>query len=283
LAAFPKKDKIIRNAHNNQPEFYKGEPMGKKWMNGLIVLAIAILIVGAGCTREQSAVKTPDKAVVASSATNAQPNAVLKTPIDQMSYSYGVQTARNLKKMQVEINPDAVSLGIKDATQGNQLLMSDDELDQSYAMFQSTVRAVQNRARMNVGADNKRKGTVFLAENKTKEGVVTLPDGLQYKILKEGTGPKPKDTDVIQCYYRGTLIDGTKFDSSAKSNDEGFPATVNLASCIAGWKEVIPMMPVGSKWQLFIPPELAYGDKSFGRFIGPNATLIFDVELLAIK
>ena len=128
-----------------------------------------------------------------------------------------------------------------------------------------------------------KKGAVFLAENKAKEGVVTLPSGLQYKILKQGTGPKPKDTDTIQCYYRGTLIDGTEFDSSAHSNNEGFPAVVSLSSCIQGWREAIPLMPVGSKWQLFIPSDLAYGQRASGRYIGPNATLIFEVELVAIK
>ena len=137
--------------------------------------------------------------------------------------------------------------------------MDDDELKESYAMFQSMVRANMIQERMNVGQNNMKKGVIFLAENKNKEGVVTLPSGLQYKILKEGTGPKPKDTDTIECYYRGTLIDGTEFDSSTHSNNEGSPATVNLPSCILGWREAIPLMPVGSKWQLFIPSDLAYG------------------------
>jgi FKBP-type peptidyl-prolyl cis-trans isomerase len=171
---------------------------------------------------------------------------------------------------------------MKDAAAGKKLLMDDEQLSQSYAMFQAMFRAAI-QGRMNTGQDNNKKGAIFLAENKTKEGVVTLPSGLQYKILKEGAGPKPKDTDIIQCYYRGTLIDGTEFDSSAHSNNEGFPATVNLSSCIPGWREAIPLMPVGSKWQLFIPPELAYGTKGSGRYIGPNATLIFEVELVAIK
>jgi FKBP-type peptidyl-prolyl cis-trans isomerase len=253
--------------------------MIKKWMNGLAVLAVGLLAAVAGCTSEQSPAKMPDKA----SATNAKPSIVLKTPADKMSYSYGVETAKNLKKQQIDINLDAVYQGIKDATEGNKFLMDDEELKESYAMFQSMVRTVQARARMNVGADNKRKGAVFLAENKAKEGVVTLPDGLQYKILKEGTGPKPKDTDIIQCYYHGTLIDGTVFDSSAHSNNEGEPAVVNLSSCIPGWREAIPLMPVGSKWQLFIPSELAYGQQPSGRYIGPNATLIYEVELVAIK
>jgi FKBP-type peptidyl-prolyl cis-trans isomerase len=239
--------------------------------------------MAAGCTSEQSpAPKTPNKAAVAAPVTNAQPGMVLKTPMDMMSYSFGVETIRNLKKQQIDVNMDFAYQGMKDAMAGNKFLMDDDELKESYAMFQSMVRANMIQGRMNVGQNNQKKGVIFLAENKIKEGVVTLPSGLQYKILKEGTGPKPKDTDTIQCYYRGTLIDGTEFDSSASTNKE-FPATVILPSCIAGWREAIPMMPVGSKWQLFIPPELAYGIKGSGRYIGPNSTLIFEVELVAIK
>jgi FKBP-type peptidyl-prolyl cis-trans isomerase len=257
--------------------------MGKKWMNGLALLAVVLLVTAAGCTSKQAPAKTPEKAAATAPATNAQPSSILKTPVDQMSYSFGVETVKNLKKQQIEINVDAACQGMKDATAGNKFLMNDDELQQSYAMFQSMVRAVQNRARMNVGSDNKRKGAVFLAENKTKEGVVTLPSGLQYKILKEGTGPKPADTDTVTCYYSGTLIDGTKFDSSDNSNSAGLPATVNLASCIPAWREAIPLMAVGSKWQLFVPPELAYGVNGSGRYIGPNSTLIFEVELVSIK
>ncbi len=257
--------------------------MRKEWMNGLAVLAVALLATVAGCTSGQAPAKTPDKAAVTAPATNAQPNVVLKTPMDTMSYSLGVETVKNLKKQRIEINADAMCQGVKDAMAGDKFLMDDEELQTNYAMFQSMFRATQARARMNVAQNNKMEGEEFLTANKTKEGVVTLPSGLQYKILKEGNGPKPKDTDTIQCYYRGTLIDGTEFDSSAHSNNEGYPATVNLASCIPGWREAIPLMPVGSKWQLFIPSDLAYGPRPSGRYIGPNATLIFEVELIAIK
>jgi FKBP-type peptidyl-prolyl cis-trans isomerase FklB len=257
--------------------------MRKKLMNGLVVLVIALLATVIGYTSEQTPAKTPDKATVAAPATNTQSGIILKTPIDNMSYSFGVETIKNLKKQQIEINLDAVYQGMKDAASGSKLLMDDMELQQSYAMFQATVRAIQIRERSNIGNDNKKKGAIFLAENKTKEGVVTLPSGLQYKIFKEGNGPKPTKTDTISCYYRGTLIDGTVFDSSAKSNDEGYPAVVSLSSCIPGWQEAIPMMPVGSKWQLFIPSDLAYGPQPSGRYISPNSTLIYEVELLAIK
>jgi FKBP-type peptidyl-prolyl cis-trans isomerase len=131
-----------------------------------------------------------------------------------------------------------------------------------------------------VGDTNKQEGQQFLAANKSKEGVITLPSGLQYKILQEGTGPKPAATDTVTVNYRGTLINGTEFDSSYKRNE---PATFGVNQVIKGWTEALQLMPVGSKWQLFIPSELAYGERSPGAEIGPNSTLIFDVELLSIK
>jgi FKBP-type peptidyl-prolyl cis-trans isomerase FklB len=131
------------------------------------------------------------------------------------------------------------------------------------------------------GDANKKEGDAFLAANKTKEGVVTLPSGLQYKILKEGNGPKPTASDSVVCNYKGTLINGTEFDSSYK---RGEPATFPVTGVIKGWTEALQLMPVGSKWQLFIPPDLAYGPRGTpGGPIGPNATLIFEVELISIK
>jgi FKBP-type peptidyl-prolyl cis-trans isomerase FklB len=130
------------------------------------------------------------------------------------------------------------------------------------------------------GEINKKAGEDFLAQNKTKPGVVALPDGLQYKILKEGTGPKPTANDTVVCNYRGTLLDGTEFDSSYK---RGQPATFPVSGVIKGWTEGVQLMPVGSKWQLFLPADLAYGNRGAGQDIGPNATLIFEVELLSIQ
>ena len=130
-------------------------------------------------------------------------------------------------------------------------------------------------------AANKKDGDAFLAANKGKEGVVTLPSGLQYKIVKEGTGPKPTAQDTVECNYKGTLIDGTEFDSTAKHG--GKPATFPVGGVIKGWTEALQLMPVGSKWQLFIPGDLAYGQRGAGGVIGPNATLIFEVELVSIQ
>jgi FKBP-type peptidyl-prolyl cis-trans isomerase FklB len=130
------------------------------------------------------------------------------------------------------------------------------------------------------GDANKKEGDAFLAANKTKEGVVTLPSGLQYKILQEGTGPKPTASDTVVCNYRGTLLNGTEFDSSYK---RGQPATFAVGQVIHGWTEALQLMTVGSKWQLFIPPDLAYGPRGAGNDIGPNATLVFEVELVSIQ
>jgi FKBP-type peptidyl-prolyl cis-trans isomerase FklB len=142
------------------------------------------------------------------------------------------------------------------------------------------VKKTQETKMAEEGAANKKEGDAFLAANKTKEGVVTLPSGLQYKILKAGTGPKPKTTDTVISNYKGTLINGTEFDSSYK---RGQPATFPVGQVIKGWTEALQLMPVGSKWQIFVPADLAYGQRGAGPDIGPNATLIFEVELMSIK
>jgi len=148
-------------------------------------------------------------------------------------------------------------------------------------VFQVDLRQKQAEATKLAAEKNKKEGEAFLVENKRKEGVVTLPSGLQYKILKAGTGKKPTEGDTVECIHRGTLIDGTEFDSSYRSKK---PMTFKVSGgIIQGWSEALKLMPVGSKWQLFIPPQLAYGDRGAGDIIGPNATLIFEVELLAVK
>jgi FKBP-type peptidyl-prolyl cis-trans isomerase len=141
------------------------------------------------------------------------------------------------------------------------------------------VRTKQQIKLDQIGVANKKEGVEFLASNKAKDGVVTLPSGLQYKIEKEGNGPKPATGDKVTCNYSGTLIDGKEFDSSYK---RGQPVTFSVGEIIKGWNEALQLMPVGSKWQLFVPPDLAYGDKGAGQDIGPNSTLIFEVELLSI-
>jgi len=216
----------------------------------------------------------------------AQETQVFKTHKDEISYVAGVEMARTIKAQGMEVNTDLFIKGLQDELSGGKLLLSDDEIRKASAMFHAELRRKQNETREKLALetrmaaeDNKKKGEAFLAENRTKEGVVTLPSGLQYKILKAGDGRKPTEADTVEVNYRGTLIDGTPFDSS----QVGKPSTLKLTGVIPGWKEALKLMPVGSRWQLFIPPQLAYGARRATPVIGPNATLIFDVELVAIK
>lgn len=181
----------------------------------------------------------------------------------------------------VDIDPDILLRGLRDGLNDSKTpLLNDEEARAAVVALQNEVRKAQQEKLQALGESNKKAGDAFLAENKTKEGVVALPSGLQYKILQEGTGPKPTASDTVVCSYKGTLIDNTEFDSSAK---HGQPATFPVTGVIRGWTEAIQLMPVGSKWQLFIPPDLAYGARGAGPTIGPNATLVFEVELLSIK
>src|ERR1700719_4110409 len=190
-------------------------------------------------------------------ATSAKTPLTLKTDKDKVSYAIGVNIGKSMRKDTVDIDPAIFSRGMKDALAGGKLLLNDEEMKAALTKLQGELRAKQEGAMQKAGEINKKAGEDFLAQNKTKEGVVALPNGLQYKILKEGTGPTPSATDSVVCNYRGTLLDGTEFDSSYK---RGQPATFPVGGVIKGWTEAVQLMPVGSKWQLFIPPNLAYGD-----------------------
>lgn len=203
----------------------------------------------------------------------------LKTDKDKVNYSIGVNIIGNIKQQGVEIDLDLVMKGMKDANSGGKLLLSDEEIRTGVDKYQTAVRQKRSQMTAKAAEENKKEGEAFLAENKKKDGIVTLPSGLQYKVLKAGDGKKPLDTDTVEVNYRGTLVNGTEFDSSYRA---GRPATFKVGGVIPGWTEALKLMPVGSKWQLVIPSQLAYGDRGSGR-IGPNATLIFEVELLAIK
>jgi FKBP-type peptidyl-prolyl cis-trans isomerase FklB len=169
--------------------------------------------------------------------------------------------------------------GLKDALAGSKPLLTEDQEKAALTQLQTEVRTAQEAKAHEAGAANRKVGDAFLAENKSKEGVVTLPSGLQYKILTAGTGPKPTASDTVSCNYRGTLISGKEFDSSYK---RGQPVSFPVSGVIKGWTEALQLMPVGSKWQLFIPADLAYGDRGAGADIGPGETLIFEVELISI-
>ncbi len=211
---------------------------------------------------------------------HAGENLVLKDQKDKESYSIGMSIGKTLKNQSVDVNPDALTQGIKDAISGRETLMTDKEMNEILMSLQKEMAAKQAERLKEVGEKNKKEGETFLAENKKKDGVVTLPSGLQYKVIKKGTGDTPKETDTVTVNYRGTLIDGTEFDSSYR---RGQPSTFTLKGIIPGWIEALQLMKVGSKWQLFIPSDLAYGERGAGNDIGPNATLIFEVELISVK
>jgi FKBP-type peptidyl-prolyl cis-trans isomerase FklB len=204
----------------------------------------------------------------------------LKTQKDKISYIIGMDAGSNFKKQSIDIDPDIFMKGFKDALSGSKSALSEDEMTKTMAVFKEERMKKHEEEVKKVTEKNKKEGEDFLAGNKKKEGVVTLPSGLQYKVLKEGDGPMPKETDTVTVNYRGTLIDGTEFDSSYKRNE---PATFPVNGVILGWQEALKLMKVGSKWQLFVPAGLAYGERGAGNIIGPNTTLTFEVELLSIE
>lgn len=204
----------------------------------------------------------------------------LTTTKAKLSYALGMNFGENLHKQSVEVDPSIVVRGMKDGLAGGKTLMTEEEARTAITDLMAGLRKQREEQMQKAGEDNKKEGDAFLAGNKSKPGVVALPSGLQYKILQEGTGPKPAATDSVVCNYRGTLISGKEFDSSYK---RGQPATFPVGGVIKGWTEALQLMPAGSKWQLFIPSELAYGARGAGADIGPNATLVFEVELLSIQ
>ncbi len=236
----------------------------------------------AGSTTPASS--TPAKTQTSTTKTHSATAAkaaplTLKTSKDKFSYAIGMKTGESLKKQSVPIDPAIVARGLRDATNGTKTLLTDEEAQAAITEVQNDVRKKMQEKMQQQGAENKKEGDAFLAENKGKPGIVALPDGLQYKILKEGTGPKPTTSDTVECNYRGTLISGKEFDSSYK---RGKPAQFPVTGVIKGWTEALQLMPVGSKWQLYIPADLAYGERSPSPDIGPNDTLIFEIELLSI-
>jgi len=205
---------------------------------------------------------------------------VLKTQKDKVSYSIGLDLGTNFKQQAIEVDPDILARGVKDAMSDAKPLLTEEEVKAVMSAFEQEMKEKTIAHNKELGEKNIKEGEAFLAENKKKEGVVTLPSGLQYKVITAGTGKKPKATDTVTTQYRGTLIDGTEFDSSYK---RGQPATFPVAGVITGWTEALQLMPVGSKWQLYIPSNLAYGPRGAGNLIGPNSTLVFEVELLSIE
>jgi FKBP-type peptidyl-prolyl cis-trans isomerase len=225
--------------------------------------------------------QTPAAKTGAAATTKTPAPLTLKTQSQKASYAIGMNIGRNLKRDSVEVDPTVLVRGLKDALAGSKLLLTDEEAKAALTALQTEVRAKEEAKAKAAAVENKKAGEAFLAANKTKEGVVTLPSGLEYKIIKEGTGPKPTAEDTVLCHYRGALVDNTEFDSSYK---RGEPLKIPVGGVIKGWTEAIQLMPVGSKWQLFIPSDLAYGERGApGSPIGPNSTLVFEVELISIE
>ncbi len=211
---------------------------------------------------------------------SAQKKTTLKTEKDKVSYIIGTDIAKNLKKQGIDIEPDMLFKGLKDEFTDQKLVLSDSEIQQVMLAFQQEMMAKQSKQAGEAAEKNQKEGADFLAANKKKDSVITLPSGLQYKVLVEGSGKTPTISDTVTTNYRGTLIDGTEFDNSYK---RGEPATFPVRGVIPGWTEALQHMKVGAKWLLYVPSNLAYGEQGAGQTIGPNATLIFEVELLSIK
>lgn len=196
---------------------------------------------------------------------------------DKASYIIGFNLGSNLKKQEIPVSADLIVKGLRDGLGGAKALLTDEEIQAAMTEFQQKMMAQQQAKQAAAGEKNKKEADAFLAANKGKQGVITTASGLQYQILQEGTGPTPKPTDQVTVHYKGTLLDGTVFDSSYDRNE---PATFTVGQVIPGWVEALQLMKVGSKAKLFIPPALAYGESGAGQEIGPNSMLIFEVELL---
>jgi FKBP-type peptidyl-prolyl cis-trans isomerase FklB len=210
------------------------------------------------------------------SQVTGQEKLVLKNQKEKISYILGMDIGNNLKRQSIDVDTSILARGVKDAFSGSQPLLTEQDIRETMAAFQKEMMAKQEE----LAKKNKKEGEAFLAGNKKKEGVKILSSGLQYKVVKAGTGKKPKLTDTVTVNYRGTLINGTEFDSSLR---RGQPASFQVNGVIPGWTEALQLMEEGAKWQLFIPSNLAYGERGAGRDIGPNATLIFDIELISIQ
>jgi len=210
----------------------------------------------------------------------AEDNTALKNEKDRLSYAIGMDIGKGLQSQDIDVNPEVLAQGIWDTMSGGKTLMTDQEYVATMTAFKQEMSQRQIAKMKEMSDKNLKDGEQFLAENKTREGVVTLPSGLQYKVIKEGAGKTPKSTDTVTVNYKGTLINGTEFDSSYR---RGQPATFPVKGVIPGWIEALQLMKEGAKWELYIPSNLAYGEKGAGRTIPPNSALIFEVELISVK
>ena len=264
----------------------------RKSLTTLALLALSTILLanaGAQTTAAKPKTSTPAQKPATAAKTSAKPAAkpgapaaTLKTDKEKFSYAVGMSIGASMRKQGANDETEAaiVALGLKDGLSGSKTLLTEEEAKAILTAFQQAAVKKEQEKMQQAAAANKKEGEAFLAANKTKEGVVTLPSGLEYKIITNGTGPKPTTKDVVVCHYKGTLLNGKEFDSSYKRNE---PATFPVGQVIPGWTEVLQLMPVGSKWQVWIPSNLAYGDRGAGPDITPGSTLAFEIELMSIK
>jgi FKBP-type peptidyl-prolyl cis-trans isomerase len=250
---------------------------------GMAIFALGLL--ACGVRAQQAPAKAPAAPPAKAPAASATPAPAaqapgFKTQKEKISYAIGMEMGKGVKTQGIDVDPSILEQGLKDALSGAKSQMSEDEINQVITALQQDIRQKQMQVQEAAAAENKTKGEAFLAANAKKEGVVALPDGLQYKILTAGQGKKPVESDTVLCNYKGTFVDGTEFDSSAQA---GKPVPFEVKNVIPGFKEVLQLMPVGSKWQVFVPSNLAYGERGAGGVIGPNAMLIFEIELVSIE
>jgi FKBP-type peptidyl-prolyl cis-trans isomerase len=247
------------------------ENIMKKWTNTTApALALALVLAATPACFAQNGDEAKGEAA----------GAALETQMQKVSYSIGQQLGGSFKQQGIEIDVDAMVQGVLDAMTGAEGQLSQEEMQATMQAFQQEMVAKQQKMQEEAASKNQAEADEFLAKNKNEEGVVTLESGLQYKVIEAGDGVSPKASDTVEVHYTGTLLDGTEFDSSHK---RGQPAKFPVGNVIAGWTEALQLMKVGAKWKLFIPPNLAYGPRGGGPLIGPNAALVFDVELLGIE
>ncbi|PKN12072.1 MAG: hypothetical protein CVU69_09005 [Deltaproteobacteria bacterium HGW-Deltaproteobacteria-4] len=225
---------------------------------------LCLLLVASGCTAQEQKSRATE----------------LKTLTERVSYGIGLNIGRDFKAQHIEVNTDLLAQGVSDAMGGGKVLMTEEETQKTMVEFQAELKTAQEKRTAELTAKNIKESEVFLAENGKKEGVTVLPSGLQYKVIEAGSGKNPTKESTVTVHYRGRLIDGTEFDSSYK---RGEPATFPVAGVIPGWTEALQLMQEGAKWELVIPANLAYGERGAGQLIGPNAVLLFDVELVNVK
>ena len=266
--------------------------MQKSFTIGCQLLAAGMMWLGQAPAQQTPAASAPASSQSSSAATTAKKPAataakkpaaaplVLKTDKEKESYAMGMNIGMGLHHQGLSLDPALVARGMRDALNGGKTALTEDEARAAVHQFQTEAHQKMEAKAQEESVGNRKEGEAFLAANKSKDGVVALPSGLQYKILTAGTGPKPTASDTVTCNYRGTLLNGKEFDSSYK---RGQPTSFPVSGVIKGWTEALQLMPVGSKWELFIPADLAYGDHSPpGSDIAPGDTLIFEVELLSI-